>query len=1084
MIMLFMLLPSLQQATPRTASSLREKQHLRRWLCLFFFCNFLYQLRWYSSLFNYSLYTTILVISKFLRGALRHKNLWPSIALCWRASTSPNGSTIGSTSLSATNIHEFCPDSQSPLSATPSDHDKFPLPKDFNPTSSLNVVESLHTFTWNTCHRTPGGLDQFAVQKDSQVQICQQIVASKRAKEMQTLGCLIVEIFLTEKVRVFGLAGCTLSHRLDSCRSVVFHSQSAPLPRCVKALVHLLLEADYPVVTDAGVPPPSAHQLLQPLLTSSYLVHFSKGFPLLYQALVNLYAYNNLPSEIVNRDASAGVKLSHLKVMSLANCIEQLVDKEDTLELILPYILEMLTSPQMDVLAAWYLFDHVARALGPQRSADRLLNAIIKLYDCDTPREPQLLKKRVKLYHRSFLIRLIVRFGLSTFLDTFVLPLVEAVGGYHDLDQSGHSHLGFVRRTTRCRPIPRSRDRSGDRLQEENHQRPRRSACRVFVAHIQSRRSPIGPFLVGGTCDIEPPEVVEGVPESPIHIGSFSNAVVIGNRIDLQETGRSVSPGIHDDFQKSRKSSVSNNRHLHGNWLAYWEHELGRNAKDCRMNIKQIKLQTFAGHCNSVKHIVCLASENSFMSASRDKTVRLWSLRSQGDGSHVSQAQWTYTGHRKSVLCLGWIERQRLTVSSDSTVHLWDPFVGRPVTVPGNDWGSGSSSSSSSSVTVNVLRPLHPPSSAVACGTTDGTVRTLDARTGSFVNELKVVFESTVVVRSWLGSSSNAPSPSSNLSPFSGLGDRVSRVYQRLQVLKKAINWPKARQRRQPVVVSQNPGGLIRCLVVSPRSGWLAVGQASGMLTVLDLRAGSVIMAWKAHDAEILQLVAVDENTLVSSALDQTMAVWDINEGKMLRYLKFLFVNAAQIGHVQGRPYIDGGPAFESDASTWRRFRCYYPYLLKFLLKFLLWNGTTHLGADSVFDWVSRERFNSRSRHRRMGPGCPPGDSSLTSGYGRNSAPKISKLLLNGFAAPGRRDRFESQSSSEFVHVGGEGGDDFGKMRRQLSIGHCPELHRVAVVDERQRQSCNQFSYHKAGRVVWICMDCPDVINGLQLTFG
>lgn len=48
------------------------------------------------------------------------------------------------------------------------------------------------------------------------------------------------------------------------------------------------------------------------------------------------------------------------QVMSLANCIEQLVQSEDTLEMILPYILEMLNSPQMDVLAAWYLFDHVA----------------------------------------------------------------------------------------------------------------------------------------------------------------------------------------------------------------------------------------------------------------------------------------------------------------------------------------------------------------------------------------------------------------------------------------------------------------------------------------------------------------------------------------------------------------------------------------------------------------------------------------------------------------------------------------------------------------------------------------------------
>lgn len=118
-------------------------------------------------------------------------------------------------------------------------------------------------------------------------------------------------------------------------------------------------------------------------------------------------------------------------------------------------------------------------------------------------------------------------------------------------------------------------------------------------------------------------------------------------------------------------------RSLQGNWLAYWQYEIGLNQQDPHFHFHQIRLQSFLGHSGTTKCLAPLAGEDYFLSGSKDKTVKLWPLYNHGDGTKEVEPRLTYNDHRKSVFYVGQLETSQQAVSCDGTVHLWDQYTGK-----------------------------------------------------------------------------------------------------------------------------------------------------------------------------------------------------------------------------------------------------------------------------------------------------------------------------------------------------------------------------------------------------------------------
>ncbi|XP_005582505.3 WD repeat-containing protein 81 isoform X1 [Macaca fascicularis] len=233
-----------------------------------------------------------------------------------------------------------------------------------------------------------------------------------------------------------------------------------------------------------------------------------------------------------------------------------------------------------------------------------------------------------------------------------------------------------------------------------------------------------------------------GCPQDDGHSGTFGS-VLVGNRIQIPNDSRPETPGLLGPISgvgggglgsgsedNALKQELPRSAHgLSGNWLAYWQYEIGVSQQDAHFHFHQIRLQSFPGHSGAVKCVAPLSSEDFFLSGSKDRTVRLWPLYNYGDGTSETAPRLVYTQHRKSVFFVGQLEAPQHVVSCDGAVHVWDPFTGKTLrTVEPPD----------SRVPLTAVAVMPAPHTSITMASSDSTLRFVDCRKPGLQHEFRL----------------------------------------------------------------------------------------------------------------------------------------------------------------------------------------------------------------------------------------------------------------------------------------------------------------------------------------------------------
>lgn len=252
-------------------------------------------------------------------------------------------------------------------------------------------------------------------------------------------------------------------------------------------------------------------------------------------------------------------------------------------------------------------------------------------------------------------------------------------------------------------------------------------------------------------------------------------------------------------------------------------------------------LQVLQGHANPINALLLTLGNNQLISASADKTVKVWDLTS----GEVLQ---TLRGHTSFInaIAVSPDGQQLASGSADGEIRLWDLASGET-----------RQTFADSSVSINALA-ITRNGQQIISGNAEGVIQRWDLSTGDLLD-------------TWTAHTSAinalAVSPSNQLLA-SGSADKTIRLWD--------LNSGEA------IHVLSGHASFVNAIQFSPDGADLISGSADTTLRLWDVETGALEKTLPAHTSYVNDLAISSDGSLVLSAgADRSVKFWDVRTGEL-----------------------------------------------------------------------------------------------------------------------------------------------------------------------------------------------------------